>query len=353
MKLLIIIDSLNFGGAEKQAVTDANLLQNNGFEVSFLYSIDGLLKSSLHKDIKTFKLKTNNQLLAPFYLYSYLVSNKFDIIHSHMFWAEKVSSIPAFLTNHPLVFNEHGLGKWRKWYHSIIMRLVSVFANKVACSCNLNCEVRIEKGEVPKRKLITLYNSFESTIDPELVKNKKNNKIIGFVGRFHDVKQLDHFIKIAELLTLASITDFKILLVGDGEIRRELESQVLHKNLSSYFIFAGFQSDTSEYFKQISLFILPSRIEALSVALIEAQAYGIPSLAYDVGGNKEIIISGETGFIIEKNNVEELFEKICLLFENDILWTKFSKNAFQNAHAKFSNQNRLRNLTDIYNQIKK
>jgi len=353
LKILIIIDSLKFGGAEKQAVTDANLLSENGYSVTFLYATGGPLVDSLNGDIRKHKIKTSNQLFAPFCILSFLILNKFDLIHCHMFWAEKVSAIPAFLTRHPLLFNEHGLGKWKKWYHSAIMHTISMFANRVACSCDLNYEIKISKKEVAKRKLLTLYNSFDCTIDSNLVENKKKNKTIGFVGRFHEVKQLDHLIKLAELLINASIVDFKIILVGDGEIRKELENQINKKTLSGYFTFAGFQSDTASFYKEISIFILPSRIEALSVALIEAQAYGIPSIAYDVGGNKEIIINDNTGFLIDVNDTRKLFEKVKILLENEHIWRELSINAYHNSHNKFSNQKRLMNLTAIYNQIKR
>jgi len=270
-----------------------------------------------------------------------------------MFWAEKVSAIPAFLTRHSLLFNEHGLGKWRKWYHSFVMRFISCFADKVGCSCQVNCDFRIFKKEVPKKKLMTLYNSFSYKIAPQLITNKVNTKTIGFVGRFHEVKQLHHFIELAELLINSSVTDFSICLVGDGETKEKMESLVKAKNLIKYFNFAGFQSDTSKFFQEISIFVLPSRIESFSVALIEAQAYGIPSVVYDVGGNKEIVIDGATGYLVDLNNIEKIFTRVKLLLLNDQIWRDMSARASQNAHNNFSNEKRLQNLKNIYNLIRK
>jgi len=69
-------------------------------------------------------------------------------------------------------------------YHSAIMRIISIFANKVACSCDVNCETRISKREVAKKKLITLYNSFNYEIETDFIENKLNNRTIGFVEDF-------------------------------------------------------------------------------------------------------------------------------------------------------------------------
>ena len=235
MNILIVILSLEIGGAENQAVTDANLLTENGHKVTILFAREGKLIKKLNCTVKIINIETSNQFFASFKLLCFLIKNRYDVIHSHMFWAEKVSAIPAFLTRHPLLFNEHGLGVWRRWYHKIIMRFSSCFANNVACSCKLNCEIKNANHEVIKKKLITLYPSINDKSIQIINSDNWQKRIIGFVGRFNEVKRLGHFIDIADKLLDSKLKNFKILLVGGGEEYSNILNRIKEKKLIDYF----------------------------------------------------------------------------------------------------------------------
>lgn len=109
MKFLIIINSLKYSGAEKQVVADANPLSQNGYKITIAYNQFGDLGKLLNDKIIQYRIKRKNEILASFQLFIHLLFNKYDIIHSHMFWAEKVSSLSGKLTGHKVIFNEHGL----------------------------------------------------------------------------------------------------------------------------------------------------------------------------------------------------------------------------------------------------
>lgn len=350
MNILILISSLEVGGAEKQAVIDANMLSEKNNKVTIAFSKDGPLSKLLNDNINQVKLFTSNQILVQFHLLYFLILHRFDIIHAHMFWAEKVIAIPSFLTRHKLIYNEHGLGLWRKWYHSKIMKLVSLFAQKVLCSCKLNEKIRFEKDKISKSKLITVYNSISSNLDF----TKEKNKIftIGYCGRFHEVKRLQIFI---ELAIYCRKNNLKVLflLVGDGDEFAKITKLVLDNELNEYFEFTGFRLDPKLEYKRMDIFILPSRVEAFSVALLEAGSFGLPLLAFEIGGNSEIVIDNVTGFLIDDNNVEKMFEKINLLYNDRELLHKLSISTKNYIENNFSHASRLEKLEQIYNDTKK
>lgn len=99
-----------------------------------------------------------------------------------------------------------------------------------------------------------------------------------------------------------------------------------------------------KYMQASDLFLFSSLAENFPLVLIEAQAVGLPTVTFDVGGSKEIVINGETGFVVEYKNAEQLASKGLEILENEELKKKFSKNSIQN----FQNKYRLSTQADRY-----
>ena len=89
-----------------------------------------------------------------------------------------------------------------------------------------------------------------------------------------------------------------LLLVGDGPERSSLERLARDLGVAGRVIFAGYQADPAPYLAAMNLFVLPSRSEGLSVALLEAMAAGVPVLVTEVGANREVIADGEAGTLL-------------------------------------------------------
>lgn len=352
MKVAIIIYSLRYGGAEKQAVTDANSLAKGGFEITFFYHHFGDLYYFLDQKIRKIQIKGVFQISSSTHLFFHLLKNQFDVIHAHMFWAEKISTIPALITRQKLLFNEHGLGLWRKWHHRFIMKTISNYCIKIICSCELNKKIRQEKEKIKNEKLCVVYNSFSLSkpILKSSSKEKYNSFIIGFVGRFDKVKRIQSFIEIAKQL-IPRINTLKFILVGDGPEMHNMKQIIMKENLNDYFYLPGYKQDTETYYSSFDVFVLPSRIEAFSVSLLEAGFYGIPSIVYDIGGNSEIIEDGQTGYIVPDNRIDIITEKIFFLFKHPFRKTKLGEKAKQKVISKFSIDQRINKLIQIYEEI--
>ncbi len=353
MKILIIVNTLHYGGAERQAVVDANALADVGHQVTIGYNEKGTLLNLLSDNVKQHKINSKNVLVASLLLFRHLLYNRYDIIHSHMFWAERVSAMPGKLTGHKVIFNEHGLGLWRKWYHIMTMKIISQCADRIIASCHANRIVRLHREKLDCKKVVTIYNSFNATRSednaPDLTR-KARILTIGFVGRFSPVKRLRIFIDVAEQLKNI-IPNFRIVLVGGGEERRSIEEEIAKRNLKIYFHFPGFILNIEEYYKRFDVFLLPSRIEGFSIALLEAGAFGVPAIAFDVGGNSEIIQDGRTGYLIPDNDTHRLVEKIVYLYENDDKRTRLGLAAQDYITKTFSESRRLSALQKLYNNL--
>ncbi|MBW2569488.1 MAG: glycosyltransferase [Deltaproteobacteria bacterium] len=351
MRILICIDSLNFGGAEKQAVFDANALSRRGLDIYFCYFVAGPLAMELDDEIIQFKIRSSSYLGRILALKRAVHQFKIDIIFAHMFRAEIICSLAGFLSKKPVVFNEHGLGLWRKRSHILAYKLASSGAKEIWCASEYCRKLRIEREGISSNKLKTVYNSYtqwnhnnvrhDKFRNEILINNKENTVIIGFVGRFDPVKRLHLLVDVA---ADCPFTNILFVLVGDGPEKSAIESIIRKRRLENKFLLPGFIHEPIAYYEKFDLFVMPSERESLSVALLEAGSRGLPCIAFDVGGNAEIIIDGKTGCIIPQDDCQAFRQAIYLLVRDSQKRQSMGQNASRYICEHFSGEKRIQCL---------
>jgi len=352
MDVLIVIHSLAHGGAEKQAVLDANYLLGRGHRVTMAYRRPGALEDLLLPGISRLQVRSKKALYAARQIVTHLKSHNYHIVHCHMAWAAKAAVIPARLAGCRVIINEHGLGLWRKWYHRFMMRFLACFAHGVANSCDASKKVRREGEKIPNRKLRTLHNAVElpAGLSSARPGRREDPFTIGFVGRFHEVKRLFLFLEVAERL-IAAERKFKIILVGDGPEKEGLETEISKRGLDAYFLLPGSVLEPGEYYHSFQVFMLLSRIEGFSVALIEAAGYGLPIITFDVGGNSEIVQQEETGYLVPPGDMISLTEKLLYLMNHPGEREKMGRAAAHFVKTHLTMESRVGKLVDYYTDL--
>ena len=138
-------------------------------------------------------------------------------------------------------------------------------------------------------------------------------RIVGNVARLAEQKGHRDLIAAAPLV-LERHSDVLFVVAGDGELRDELEE--LARPLGDRFEFLGERSDVPDLLASFEVFAFPSRFEGLCLAVIEAQAAGVPVVATPVGGIKETVVDGETGWLVPPRDVSALAERISAVLED-------------------------------------
>lgn len=159
--------------------------------------------------------------------------------------------------------------------------------------------------------------------------------VITFIGRIVYAKGAQDLISALKDID----SDFKLLIVGDGPYKEELEriaSQ--HQSLENKIEFLGYKTGTEipEILKQTDIFVNPSYSEGLPTSVMEACAAGCATIATDVGGTNEIILDDITGLLYTPHNCQELREKLNYLIENPILRNKYGAKAQSYVQEQFS-----------------
>ena len=163
----------------------------------------------------------------------------------------------------------------------------------------------------------------EITTYPEI----KREKIILNVGRLVPEKGQKYLI---EAFTKLDNKEWKLFLLGEGPLLKELQSQVVNLGKSDQVEFKGAVTNVDEYLARASIFAFPSISEGFPNALIEAMGAGLPCVSFDCNaGPRDVIVDGENGFLIELNNTVELHDKLNLLTHESELRTEIGKQAIK------------------------
>jgi sugar transferase (PEP-CTERM/EpsH1 system associated) len=175
----------------------------------------------------------------------------------------------------------------------------------------------------------------------------ENTFVAGCVARLDPIKNLRALLRAAEI-GLEKGIDVRVLLVGDGPERAALETHVERcPALRDRVRFAGEQANVIPWLNALDVFVLPSRFEGTSVALLEAMAVGVPVLASAVGGNPEVIEHERSGLLFAAGDAEMLASLLQRLSGDAALRTTLRSNARYRVEKRFS----ARHMLDCYSEI--
>lgn len=221
----------------------------------------------------------------------------YDAIHSHVHHfsglilriAQK-ENIPVRISHSHSTQDGHQTTFKRNLYRWFMRNLILKYStNMLGCS-EAASESLFGKKNMSNQRICTLYNG----VDLEKYKDSKETRdemkknmhvpedafVIGHIGRFNEVKNHFKILDIFESIKRKN-KDAYLVLVGDGPLRKEIEELAKERNLKSAIKFLGIRNDVSNILQAMDVFLMPSLYEGLPVALVEAQAAGLPCVVSD------------------------------------------------------------------------
>lgn len=179
---------------------------------------------------------------------------------------------------------------------------------------------------------------------------KDEERILCHISNFRKVKRVEDVLRMFALVN--EQIPSKLIFAGDGPERNNLERLVRELDLCDRVIFVGKVSDTSHVLEISDLFILPSETESFGLAALEAMAVGVPVISSNTGGIPEVNIHGETGYLSNVGDVDEMAKNAIYLLQNESLFQEFRQNSLKRAKV-FSLKNVLPLYEDIYDRLVK
>jgi hypothetical protein len=176
-------------------------------------------------------------------------------------------------------------------------------------------------------------------------------KLLG-LGRLIDQKRFDRFLRVAARLRAQSAAPVCAQIVGGGPRRAALEQLAGELGLGPEEVeFSGKAGDPRQAYCSADIFLLTSDFEGTPNVVLEAMACGLPVVAANVGDVSELVIDGQTGFLVERDNEDELARRVLWLLENPQERRQFSRNARERVVQHFSENQLQENLLSIYEKI--
>ncbi len=281
-----------------------------------------------------------------------------DLIHAHEFDANVQGAFVAALSGIPLVATVHGKNYfWEKLRRRLAYRWVSRKATMVAVSEDLK-QFIVEKVGISSSLVKVLYNGVDvlpqcdRAVVAECRKElglPENHQIVGVVGNLYPVKGHQYLIAaIPAVLRKCPNTSF--VFAGRGQLESELKAQVCRFGVEERVYFLGLRQDIPRILAMLDLFVLPSLSEGLSMAILEAMIAGKPVIATRVGGNPELVIDEETGFLVPPRDSQTLADRLITSLTNKQQSATFAERGKRRAEGQFSLQTMVSSYQSLYDQ---
>lgn len=182
---------------------------------------------------------------------------------------------------------------------------------------------------IPERSIRTIHNGVPvKRVDAVVLDHRP---VIGCAARFEDQKQLDVLVE-----ALAELPGTRLVLVGDGTRRADLEALAVRLDVAERVTFVGWVADARPWISSFDVFVLPSREEAFPLTIVEAMFAGVPVVATDVGSVSEAVLDGETGLLVPSGDRPALVEAVRRLLDEPYLADRLARQAERRARRRFS-----------------
>ena len=311
---LHIIDHIGMGGAQR--IIEGILKKRPQDKVYYLNPIKKPLI-----DIKSEQflfLSTKSKLKhfeTIFSLSSKITNTNIQIIHCHLKFSWLLGILLKIfsrkLSDIKIIFHEHDPEIFNKRYYPLFLRFATHYGRIIVVSKFLL--KKLSKFNVPKEKIFLLHNFVDTDrfhpIANYLSNSNKKMLEIGFVGRLVERKGWKDLLKIAVLLR-----DEKIVMrvVGIGKDKHKFLNAVDVQSLTDIIKFEGASDKVFNFYHSIDLLVMPSLCESSGLVQLEAQASGVPVIAYDIAGVNEII-SSDNAILIPQGDVNLVAQEIMKL----------------------------------------
>lgn len=361
MRIMHLIDSLEFGGAEQVVVSLSNIQSEDNDVVVCCVKTRGELADLLNNRVEVINLNKGegNHYGLIFNISRILKNNNIDVLHVHnwgLFIAGALSTkISRLIVS---VFTVHGtyleyspglITSIKKYIRYKVGALLSgIYTNIVPVSEQLKDYID-EELNLYGDKIKVVVNGIE--IGRKQATRKRNGKLILIsVGRFHPVKNYPMMIR-AIARVYSNNKEIELWLVGDGGIKGSLEELTSELEAESYIKLLGFRKDISKLLEKSDIFLMSSEYEGISVALLEAMRMGLPTVATRVGGIPETIKEGVTGLLVDHNDENAFVKSVEKMIDDQEQRIAMGDAARQRLEKYFSIETMVRNYNELY-QVK-
>ena len=351
MKILLTIGDITLkGGAERVVANLANAYAQIGLDVRIL----SFYKSG---DKEAFELDNRVKL-------SYMHQKSFDKKRKNFFYKMSYKFIESYILKRDfkdkdfIIFNNSPHFPLFKNKNTKYIRI-----NHTASKGRylkrydyFDALVLIATGEIDfwkkHHKSVAIIPNFLPNISN--LNTNYSQKVVVSVGRLSKEKGFLRLIDIWKLIQDSKeFKDWKLHIVGDGELKEKIENKIKDLNLTNSIILKPFTKDVESEYLSASIYAMTSHFEGLPMVLIEAQSYALPTISFDIAtGPSDVIEDEKSGYLIKDNDLNEYATKLKTLMSDENLRAKMGAKSKEIVKSKFSKEVVMKQWENLFKKLK-
>jgi glycosyltransferase involved in cell wall biosynthesis len=315
-------------------------------------------------------------IIAFFQLLLIIIKFKPHIVHTHGAKSGFLGRLSAWVCQVPVIVHTfHG-----HFFHSYFSRKVSGLIALIERAIGRITTAAVALSKLQKKELVEDFKilpankmaiiplgfAYEDNNDKQPLRNKfrtqyklqQSDVAVGIVGRIVPVKNHSLFVQCIKVLLSSDVCPKPaFFIVGDGELRRRVEEELRANHLSysdkeitekSRVVFTSWLTDMVEVMNGLDIIALTSLNEGTPLSIIEAQFFKKAVVATDVGGVKDTMEDGATGFLVKSNDTNAFSAKLELLIRDEALRVNVGEAGYKLASERFSKQKEVSNTKNFY-----
>jgi glycosyltransferase involved in cell wall biosynthesis len=372
-KVFHVITKLELGGAQKVTLMTLERLPRDRYELALVTGPDGLLVDWANRipDLMRVwipslvrEVRPIDDLRAILQLWSLFRRERPHIVHTHSSkagilgrWAAKLAGVPViFHTYHGFGFHDFQRPVVRSFY-VWLERLTQKVTTRPVVVSYANAEKAERSGIVQRNDWVLCRDaiSVQEFMEPKPRRRKlhewqipPSKVVVGMVACFKPQKAPRDFVDVAAQV-LKETDSAHFVMVGDGELRPQIEARIRKHGINAHVTLLGWQRDMPEVYRNLDVVVLTSLWEGLPCVFSEAMAAGLPVVATNVDGAREAIIDGQNGFLHEPHDIEGMATSVLKLVRDPELRNDMGQKGKSRA-VEFDIETSVRTLEAAYRQ---
>jgi glycosyltransferase involved in cell wall biosynthesis len=294
--------------------------------------------------LRTFEAYPVAQIRRLFEIRRLISRERPEIVHAYFFW----SIIYARLLKRSgairfLIENREDQGfNWGRHEYALL-RLTRSLPDRVICVSNAVRETVLEREKLDPGRTLVIHNGIEQTrrVDngSSAIRRRweitEGNPVVGMVANLNrSVKGVEYFLDAVPSI-LEAVPETRFIVLGRGREERLLKEKARRLGIDSYVIFAGYQEEVERYYSIMDISVLTSLSEGLSITLLESMNYGLPVVVTRVGGNPELVVDGQTGYLVPPRDPASFAARVVELLRNPGLRSSMGEAGYRRIRESF------------------
>lgn len=346
-KIFLLVDQLSKGGAERSAAFLSKYFASKNIVVKIMVNNDEIEYEYSGEILNLGKIRANNtnyfnKFRRLYIFYKYIKSNRFDYIidfrMKHFEYQEFLFARLLFKSKLVVTIHSYMISYYFPHNNFLAKRIYRKAHKIVTVATKINSKIISDYAYRPG-KIQTIYNP----VDIDYIDARSNEPfemeyeyIMGIGSMGHsNVKQFDKLIE-SYIKSALPEKGIRLVILGDGVMKKELELKVKKLNIGNNLVFKGFVDNPYKFMKNAKFMILSSKFEGFPMVLIETLACNTPVVAFDCfSGPSEIVCHEKNGLLVENQNFEKLTEAMNTMVLNKDLYNTCKQNS-KNSVTQFS-----------------